>query len=689
MPIRWFTCPSGERVEITDCLSEGGCRMSSRCATPAYLRMAASDRPWTGKPSTTQLISGTNSAFLKLTEDYSVCPYDRAFMIHGTNAHSKLESYSTESMVEVKLDGPDTPVTGIFDVLIQEGGKNILVDYKTSGSYKVMIALGWKVIAVPTEGVYKSGPRKGQQRTVKMLKRDDEWIDRDEWDLQLNMYRIMLEKQGHPVDEMRIQCIVRDGNTWMARSRGVLRNVYYFKIRRLADAVVLDYFNKKREALFAALEAGECDSLCNAKENWGGIKCEKYCEVAEFCALGKYLKKEKEKEAIYMNTQIKGFSDVRHLPRLGKIALGNKVATSGGKERPNEIDYFRMRPDTPSEEMAQSIIAEFHGLFGENPKAIEIMLPLSDRGKIFPQNLRRYTGGGLQCKGDGEVAVCMSQDAAEGLEITGDDDGMIEVKCLYKECPNFGPKGCKEVGTLNIAIPKMRGAGIWQITTSSFYSTANINSCLDYIEAMAGRFGMIPLILERRPQEIQHKDKNGKRSKRTHWILHIRSEMKLADIQRAGQIDETKALLALPEADDAIEEAEFEPIVDDDAKPEPEEEPETDEPEKPEEEDDTIPFPTKEETEAERAKMQAELGKNDAESRGGKRQAVMDLLKDTHMKNVGTPGYKTFAKNELGKAGFPLSELLDGDLDALITALNMQINANGDKNAKEQGDLGI
>jgi len=680
MPARWFVCPDGRKIEIANCLKEGGCRMNNRCATPAYLRMAASQRPWTGKPSTTQLIQGTQAAFLKITKEYSVYPYDRAFMIHGTNAHSKLEGFGDDySITEVKLDGPDTPETGIFDVLIQEGGKNVLVDYKTSGSYKVMVALGWKVIDVPTGEVYKSGKRKGEEKTRKVLKRDDDWIERDEWELQLNKYRIELEKRGYPVDEMRIQCIVRDGNTWIARSRGVLRNVYYFKIRRLDDAVVLDYFKKKREALFTALEAGECESLCSAKENWGGIKCGRYCEVAEFCPLGKYIKKEKEREEIVM--PIKGFSDVRRLPRLGKIALGDKGISKGGKEYPKEIDYFKLRPETPSEVEAQAIIDEFHDLFGENPKSIEIMLPMSDREKVFPQYLKRYTGGGLQCKGDGEIATCMSKEAAEGLSVIGDVDGMIQVECLYKECPYFQAGKCKEVGTLNVLIPRLRGAGVWQITTSSFYSITNVNSCLDYVEAMAGRFSMIPLTLERRPQEIQHND-NGKRGKRTHHILHISTELLLADIQRAAQIKESEVLLALPEADDGIEE------VVETTQPEPEPADET-------EKADEIPFPTAEEMEAERKAMEAELGKNDmpgnGNGKGRKMQLITEMVKQTPMRLITTPGYKTWAKGVLGKAGFPLSALDEADMDKLIAEMSERENDDdhADRLAEAQVDLPI
>jgi len=295
MPAKWFRCADGGKVEIDDCLKEGGCRMGNRCATPAYLRMAASQRPWTGKPSTTQLIQGTMGAWLKIVKDYSIYPDGRAFMIHGTRAHSRLEEYQDDyTITEGKLDGADTPETGIFDALIREGGKNILVDHKTSGSFKVALALGWKSVPVLSGGEYKSGPRKGQPRTHKVLRQNDEWVDMLEWELQLNKYRLEVEKRGYPVDELRIQCIVRDGNTWIARSRGVFRNVYYFLVKKLDDAVVLDYFKTKREALCAALESGRCENACSAKENWGGIKCEKYCEVAEFCPLGQRIKKNTE-----------------------------------------------------------------------------------------------------------------------------------------------------------------------------------------------------------------------------------------------------------------------------------------------------------------------------------------------------------------------------------------------------------
>jgi hypothetical protein len=443
------------------------------------------------------------------------------------------------SLIEEKLDGDDSPHTGIFDVFESESGKTVLTDYKTSGSFKVAKALGWWVDKVPTGVLYKSGPRKGEPRLEKQLKRSDEMVDRWEWEMQLNSYRMGLEKRGFRVDEMRIMCVVRDGNTYIARSRGVFRNTYYFRIAKLDDDVVEAYFRRKRHALAFALRYG-WTRPCSAEENWNGLRCSRYCEVAEFCSYGKYLRKEKEVE----DMPIKGVSDVRRLPRQGKISLGVMKTAKSGKEHPAEVDYFILRPIMPNEDEANRLIAKFHALYGEQPKSIQIMFPMSERESIFPQYYKRYgASSGLKCKGDGETAVCMSQEFTQGLSVIGEREGMPEVVCLGENCAyqQSKPPQCGRCATLQVLLPELPGAGVWQITTGSFYSIVNLNSSMDYIEAMAGRLHMIPLTLLRAPQNIQ---KDGK--SRTHFPMNIDMAVSLKELMKWAQVDETKVLLELP-----------------------------------------------------------------------------------------------------------------------------------------------
>ncbi len=545
MPLKWFTCPDNARIETGECLKEGGCRMGRRCATRSYLQLVKSERPWTGKPSTTQLISGTMCAFLKLTKDYAISPDDRAFMIHGTKGHHALEAATDEySFLEERFSGEETDITGIADVLEIENGRAVLVDYKTSGSFKVAKALGFYVDEEPTGEVWKSGKKKGEPKTRKVLKRDDSRIDRWEWELQLNKYRMEYARRGFPPDELKIQCTVRDGNTYIARSRGVFRNVYYFNIPILPDAQVEEYFCTKKNALLKALKQGYWNEVCTAQENWDGLKCQHYCEVAEYCSYGKYLKREKELE----DMAIKGLSEVRRLPRLGKIRLGikkKKISEKSGKEveYPAEVDYFILDPQTPNELENQKIKDEFAKLYGDQPKSIKIMFPVASPDVYFPQFYKRYgSGTALKCKGDGETAVCATEEFSAGLTVIGKDElGMPKVKCLGRECIYYKQKECSEVGTLQALLPDLPGAGVWQITTGSYHSIVNLNSCIDYVRAMCGRAHMIPLTLERRMQEIA---KDGKKTK--HYILHINMDFKLADLQKFAQIDPTKMLLELP-----------------------------------------------------------------------------------------------------------------------------------------------
>lgn len=538
MPLKYFLCPDNVKIETADCLKEGGCRMGTRCATRSYLQLVKSDRPWKGKPSTTQLISGTMCAFLKLTKDYAISPDDRAFMIHGTKGHKSLENMDDEySLLEEKFS--DSDISGIADVLEIENNKIILVDYKTSGSFKVAKALGFYIDEEPTGEVWKSGKRKGEPKTRKILKRSDLKMDRKEWELQLNKYRIEFEKRGFKPTDLKIQCIVRDGNTYIARSRGVFRNIYYFNIAILPDEVVNEYFQKKKDALLKALEQGYWNDICSAEENWDGLKCQNYCEVAEFCKYGKYLKREKEIE----DMAIKGLSEIRRLPRLGKIRLGiKKIHPTSGKEYPAEVDHFIFAPSTPSELENKKIIEVAEKLYGKEPKSLKIMFPVADPEVYFPQFYKRYGSTTLlQCKGDGDMAVC-SQEFSEGLEVIGKDEmGMPKVKCLGKECAYYKAKKCTEVGTLQVLLPDLPGAGVWQITTGSYNSIVNLNSCIDYIRAVCGRAHMIPLILERREQPIQHEGK-----KTNHHILHINMDFSLSDLQKYALIDPTKMMLELP-----------------------------------------------------------------------------------------------------------------------------------------------
>jgi hypothetical protein len=532
-PLKDFICPNKERISVVDCLKEGECRnITGRCAPRTYLVTVGKDRIWKGKASTTQLLAGTMQAFLKIKHDYAVDPDSRAFSIHGTNAHAKLEASGDEcSQLEVAFNDEKGLTTGIVDNIETENGYSILLDYKTSGSYKVAKALGYYMEEEETGEVYKSGKRIGQKKKIKVLKQSNDRIDRRDWELQLNNYFYEIKKRGQRLDKIKLFVMVRDGGTYIARSRGVERNIYYFDIPILPEEEVTEYFETKRKALMQALEQDSWDLFCTPAENWDGLKCKNYCEVAEFCPLGQYLKAQvEEKQTEEEEMPIHGLSEKRQFPRIIKIRLGEKVkkVKEDGKEieYPKELDYFKIDVLTPDPDEKKRITDQFHGLYGEQPKRLRVLLPVDDPEIFFPQWYERYGSSSLlQCRGDGVEASC-KKEFADKLEITDATAKYPKVKCNGEECPYYKEHKCVKRAKLFFMLYELNSIGVCQLVTSSSHAIININSEVAMLKGLLPRVSMIPLILERREELVETPD--GKASR--HYICHISNEMNISEL---------------------------------------------------------------------------------------------------------------------------------------------------------------
>jgi len=66
-----------------------------------------------------------------------------------------------------------------------------------------------------------------------------------------------------------------------------------------------------------------------------------------------------------------GLSEVRRLPRLGKIHLGVKEINAKGVEYPKAVNYFVVPPE----------VAE---VYGEKPTELDIVIPTEDPNIFFP-----------------------------------------------------------------------------------------------------------------------------------------------------------------------------------------------------------------------------------------------------------------------------------------------------------------
>ncbi len=251
---------------------------------------------------------------------------------------------------------------------------------------------------------------------------------------------------------------------------------------------------------------------------------------------------------------IKGLSETRRIPRLGKLRLGIKVKTirkSDGQEIevPKAVDYFVVASDDPE------MVKEFKAIYGEQPRELPICFPTDHPDDWSSQFYRNYTAGrGLVCKGDGESAsrlVFTEQATLLDPPTAGPDPSgkrpveWKDIPCLGRDCPHCQARRCKPLMMLQFILPRLRGLGIWQLDTSSVNSIININSGVELVRRITGgRIAMRELILKVVPVEVSPEGQ-----KKTVFVLQLDIQGLLTDLARQPALGSNPALM-LPEPDE-------------------------------------------------------------------------------------------------------------------------------------------
>ena len=293
MPATKFICPDGQRIDIADCLR--CCPNNQRCMFLPTLRAVANslDRNFS-EPTVTELIAGTRETFLKKTSDYAVEPASVLYALHGQAVHSINERYTQGSILsEERLK--DDISSGQFDLFgkILDADEGVLGDLKITSSFKLMKALGIYKAKVNTGEFYKSGLKKGLPKFRSEL-RFDGVRDLLDWSIQLNAYRMLLERTGFKVSRMYVQAICRDASLRIAQERGITKSVYIIPINRISDRWLTRYFRHKAKVLRDAISTNNLPPVCSFRERWDNRKCLSYCAARENCPHAQSLHATKE-----------------------------------------------------------------------------------------------------------------------------------------------------------------------------------------------------------------------------------------------------------------------------------------------------------------------------------------------------------------------------------------------------------
>lgn len=328
MSKRWleFYGPNGVK-EIVDIkkLRDGdneSKRIVHKYAAVPYALALCNSRPYRGGISVTAALNGNRYNWLQYATDYAVDVDASAWLALGISTHALMENESDASLITmeseqfVEFEG----IRGRYDLWYEIDDKRILVDYKVVGSYEIVHALGVqkkgereKIGADGKPELYKRSGRGYSAGDIKKVPTYSYNVKRGEnrkYRMQGTMYRIALEQDPNspPIDEFRVKFIVRDGNTQMAKQRGVERRTYFIPFDFMDTDEVLNHYRTRRDELQSIMDVSEAITggesvedpqelilhmkdrkaippMCNEDENWNGRRCRDYCPVAAACKM--------------------------------------------------------------------------------------------------------------------------------------------------------------------------------------------------------------------------------------------------------------------------------------------------------------------------------------------------------------------------------------------------------------------
>lgn len=189
--------------------------------------------------------------------------------------------------------------------------------------------------------------------------------------------------------------------------------------------------------------------------------------------------------------------------QIGRIRLGQLVATSNGKMRPTKLDTFRF---TTASRVAADAIAELYG--GEvrdwqrgqfevitRESAIGVTVP--PRDQVISQWYEKWNKGGAERRCDSQHeqisnGPCLCPHAQD----PDDEDEVarcaLERAGLAKANP---PQACKLVTRISVMIPDLPGLGIFRLDSGSYYAASEIGDAAILMQAARDKGVLLPAIL--------------------------------------------------------------------------------------------------------------------------------------------------------------------------------------------------
>ncbi|MFD7774315.1 hypothetical protein [Streptomyces sp. NPDC059753] len=188
----------------------------------------------------------------------------------------------------------------------------------------------------------------------------------------------------------------------------------------------------------------------------------------------------------------------QRLRELGRIRIGQKVATAKGGTRPAKLDRFRLT--SPSRELLDRVAAKYGGTVAPwtpegGAEQYEVItdakrMPIHVPPQPVSQYFELWSGGGCQRRCDGITELLKDRPCICG--------------------PDPERRQCKPTTRLNVVLSEIEGVGVWRLESHGYYAALELPGVAELL-AQAGGYVEAFLGLEQR---------TAKRDGKTHhWMV--------------------------------------------------------------------------------------------------------------------------------------------------------------------------
>ena len=165
----------------------------------------------------------------------------------------------------------------------------------------------------------------------------------------------------------------------------------------------------------------------------------------------------------------------RRARELGRIRIGQVVAGSNGRSRPEKLDRFRLT--SASRPLLEKVAELYGGTVSEwtpangGPTQWEVIteatrLPVLVPPQPVSQYYELWSGGGCQRRCDGE------------RELLGD----TPCQCS----PDPAERECKPTTRLNVVLRDVEGIGVWRLESHGYYSAVELPEVAEFLARAQG-----------------------------------------------------------------------------------------------------------------------------------------------------------------------------------------------------------